>query len=64
MPQAEIWSFAGVGAIAQNVYLFCASENLACILRAYADPEAIAKTLHLRPDQKFILAQTVARFKE
>ena len=64
MPQAEVWSFAGVGAIAQNVYLFCASENLACILRAYADPEAIAKTLHLRPKQKFILAQTVARFKE
>ena len=63
MPTAEVWSFAGVGAIAQNVYLFCASENLACILRAMADPKAIAKTLKLRKDQKFILAQTVARFK-
>lgn len=62
-PTAEIWSFAGVGAIAQNVYLFCASENLACIVRAMADAEAIAKTLKLRPDQKFILAQTVAHFK-
>ena len=62
-PTAEIWSFAGVGFIAQNVYLFCASENLACIVRAMADAEAIAKTLKLRPDQKFILAQTVAHFK-
>lgn len=63
-PTAELWSFAGVGFIAQNVYLFCASENLACIVRAMADGEAIAKTLKLRPDQKFILAQTVAHFKE
>ena len=63
-PTAEIWSFAGVGFVAQNVYLFCASENLACIVRAMADGEAIAKTLKLRPDQKFILAQTVAHFKE
>jgi nitroreductase len=63
-PTAEMWSYAGVGFIAQNVYLFCASENLACIVRAMADAEAIAKTLNLRPDQKFILAQTVAHFKE
>ena len=62
-PTAESWSFAGVGFIAQNVYLFCASENLACIVRAMADAEAITKTLKLRPDQKFLLAQTVAHFK-
>jgi len=64
MPTAETWSFAGTGTIAQNVYLFCASEGLACIVRAMADPVAIAKTLNLRPDQKFMLAQTVAHFKE
>ena len=64
MATAETWSFVGAGAIGQNVYLFCASEGLACILRAMADPEAIAKTLKLRPDQKFMLAQTVAHFKE
>lgn len=63
-PQAETWSFAGVGAIAQNVYLFCASENLACIVRAMADADAIAETLELGPNEKFILAQTVAHFKE
>ena len=64
METAEVWSFAGVGFIAQNVYLFCASENLACIVRAMVDADAIAKTLKLRPDQQVMLAQTVAHFKE
>jgi SagB-type dehydrogenase family enzyme len=64
MDTAETWSFAGVGFIAQNVYLYCASENLACIVRAMVDPVAIAKTLKLGPDQKVILAQTVAHFKK
>jgi hypothetical protein len=57
-------SFANVGSIAQNVYLYCASENLACIVRAMVDAAAITKTLNLRPDQKVILAQTVAHFKK
>ncbi len=64
MDTGEMWSYAGVGFIAQNVYLFCASEGLACIVRAMVDPVLIAKTLNLRPDQKVILAQTVARFKQ
>ncbi len=64
MPTAETWSFAGVGAIAQNVYLWCASEGLACIVRAMADGEAIKKALNLRPDQHFMLAQTIAQFKK
>ena len=64
MPEVEeTWSFANAGLIAQNVYLFCASEKLACIVRAMIDPAAIAKTLKLRPEQKAILAQTVAHFK-
>jgi hypothetical protein len=65
MPEVEQpWSYANAGLIAQNVYLFCASENLACIVRAMIDPVAIAQTLKLRPDQKPILAQTVAQFKK
>lgn len=64
MPTAEVWSFAGTGAIAQNVYLFCASEGLACIVRAMVDADAITKTLKLRPDQKVMLAQTVAHLKK
>ncbi len=60
---AETWSYANTGFIAQNVYLFCASEGLACIVRANADKDLIRKTLNLRPDQHFILAQTIAHFK-
>lgn len=61
---AETWSFANTGFIAQNVYLWCASENLACIVRAFADKDVIKKTLKLRPEQHFILAQTIAQFKK
>ena len=64
MPTAETWSFVGVGAIAQNVYLWCASENLACIVRAMADAEVIKKALNLRPEQHFMLSQTIAQFKK
>jgi hypothetical protein len=60
----QTWSYAGAGAIAQNVYLFCASEGLACILRAMIDPAQIAKTFGLRPDQKAILTTTIGQFKK
>ncbi|MFC1494484.1 SagB/ThcOx family dehydrogenase [Thermodesulfobacteriota bacterium] len=64
MPEfEETWSYANTGFIAQNVYLWCASEGLACIVRAMADGEAIKKALKLRPDQHFVLAQTIAHFK-
>jgi nitroreductase len=64
MPTAETWSYANTGVIAQNVYLWCASEGLACIVRALADENEIKKVLNLRPDQHFTLAQTIAQFKE
>lgn len=53
------WIGADAGAIGQNVYLFCASEGLASVLRAGADRPALAKTLRLRPEQRIVLAQTV-----
>ncbi len=59
-----LWSYANVGTIAQNVYLFCASEGLACILRAMIDPVQIAKVFKLRPDQKPLLTSTIAQFKK
>jgi nitroreductase len=31
------WASAGVGFISQNVYLFCASEGLVTVVRAYVD---------------------------
>ena len=50
---------ADTGFIAQNVYLFCASEGLAVVVRGMVDRDALAKTMKLRPDQKIMLAQTV-----
>ena len=58
------WSYAGAGAIAENVYLFCASEGLACILRAMLDEVQVGKTFKLRPDQKVLLTSTIAQFKK
>ncbi len=50
---------ADTGFISQNVYLFCASEALATVVRASLDRPALAKALKLRSDQKIILSQSV-----
>lgn len=54
-----LYSAADAGCISQNVYLFCASEGLATVVRAWVDREALAKALKLSAQQKIILAQTV-----
>ena len=54
-----LYTAADTGFIAQNVYLFCASEGLAAVVRGSVDRAALAKLIKLRPDQKIILAQTV-----
>ena len=56
------WSYSNASAIAQNVYLYCASEGLACILRAMIDPAQVAKSFNLRPGQKAILTTTIGQF--
>jgi nitroreductase len=55
----DFYSAANTGFISQNVYLFCASEGLSTVVRAYIDKPALAKAMKLRPDQKIILAQSV-----
>lgn len=50
---------ADTGFIAQNVYLFCASEGLAVVVRGSVNREELAKVLKLRPDQRITLSQTV-----
>jgi SagB-type dehydrogenase family enzyme len=54
-----LYTAADTGFIAQNIYLFCASEGLATVVRGGVDRGALAKLAKLRPDQKIILAQTV-----
>ncbi len=50
---------ADTGFIAQNVYLFCASEGLATVVRGSIDRRALSKAMRLRPNQRIILAQTI-----
>jgi SagB-type dehydrogenase family enzyme len=54
-----LYNGADTGLIAQNVYLFCASEGLATVVRGSVDRQALATVMKLRPDQKITLAQTV-----
>jgi SagB-type dehydrogenase family enzyme len=54
-----LYSAADTGFIAQNVYLFCASEGLATVVRASVDRDGLAKAMRLRPDQRIVLVQSV-----
>lgn len=54
-----LYSAAHCGFIGQNVYLFCASEGLATVVRGSINRDEIAKLMKLRPDQKVILAQSI-----
>ena len=55
----KIYTAADTGFIAQNVYLYCASEGLATVVRGMVDREALAKAMNLRGDQKVMLVQAV-----
>ncbi|MBS1187359.1 MAG: McbC-like oxidoreductase for polypeptide thioester cyclization [Burkholderiaceae bacterium] len=55
----RFYAAADTGYISQNVYLFCASEGLATMVRAYIDKPALAKALNLASNQHIILAQSV-----
>jgi nitroreductase len=60
-PETEnIYAGADTAFISQNVYLFCASEGLATVVRGLiGDKKALAEALKLKEGQKIILAQTV-----
>jgi nitroreductase len=57
--QKMFLSFAHAGFISENVYLYCASEELATVVRSWIDRPALSKAMELRPDQKIILGQPV-----
>jgi nitroreductase len=58
-PQQMLNVGADVGFIAENAYLFCASEGLATVVRASIDKPALARLLKLRDTQIIVLAQSV-----
>lgn len=57
--QKAFYSATDTGFISQNVYLFCASEGLATVVRGHVDKDMLAQLMGLTQDQHVILAQSV-----
>jgi SagB-type dehydrogenase family enzyme len=55
----SLYAGADTGFIGQNVYLFCASEGLATVVRASVDRKALAVALKLPEQKRITLSQTV-----
>jgi len=62
--QRPFYAGADAAFIAQNVYLYCASEGLATVVRASFDRAEVARALKLGPGRMPALAQTVGYPKE
>lgn len=65
--EPEKWPFyygADTAFISENVYLFCASEGLATVVRASIDAPPLAKALNLPETKKITLAQTIGYPKD
>jgi SagB-type dehydrogenase family enzyme len=59
MEDKLMYSAADTGFVSQNVYLCCAQEGLATVVRGLLDRAVLGKAMDLKPDQHIILAQTV-----
>jgi SagB-type dehydrogenase family enzyme len=57
--EKNMYAAADTGFISQNVYLYCAAEGLATVVRALIDKEELAKIMKLPSYQKIILSQSV-----
>jgi nitroreductase len=55
----KIYAAADASFISQNIYLYCASEGLATIVRGAVDRPPLAAAMQLRTDQEIIFAQSV-----
>jgi SagB-type dehydrogenase family enzyme len=60
----EFYTGADTAFLAENVYLFCASEGLQVVVRGSINRPSLAKIMKLRPDQKITLAQSVGYSKK
>jgi SagB-type dehydrogenase family enzyme len=62
--QKDSWAAMDTGFIAENVYLFCASEGLSTVSRGLFDHKILSKAMKLRPGQKVMLTQSIGYPKE
>ncbi len=51
-------AYINTGFISQNIYLYCASEGLATVIRAWVDKAALALAMKLHDQQEIIVCQT------
>jgi nitroreductase len=54
----KIWGDVEVGCMVQNVYLYCASEGLASVVRGLVDQKKFGEVIKVKPDQ-IVAAQTI-----
>lgn len=59
----EFFSATDAGFVSQNIYLYCASQGLATVVRAWFDEAKLTKIMNLGSNKKIILCQTVGHFK-
>jgi nitroreductase len=59
-----LWIYANAGFMAENVYLFCSSANLSCVIRAMINPKVLGPEMGLKSNQRIILSQTVGNGKK
>ena len=57
--EKKFYAALDTGFISQNVYLFCAAEGLATVVRGWVDRPALAQVMKLGPEQRIIAAQSV-----
>jgi nitroreductase len=52
-------TYSNAAFIAQNIYLYCASANLGCVVRGSIPDKALYSEMGLRSNQRIIIEQTV-----
>jgi SagB-type dehydrogenase family enzyme len=57
----EGWAQLDAGFISQNIYLYCASDGLATVVRGMFDANELKTALKLTDTQKVIITQTVGK---
>ena len=55
----DIFAGTDAGAVMQNIYLWCAANEVGTVTRGMFDGEALSKALKLKETERIILVQTV-----
>lgn len=58
-PEQQFYAALDTGFISENVYLFCAAEGLATVVRGWIDRPGLAALMELAPNQMVVAAQSV-----